>query len=115
MVCVVLNLSTEEDSDNLGKKGGGKRYYDATPIWVSGESREDQALPRQWKGGKDLTGGGFEGREKLKVGGGGRGTMTLVTQSELTVRVEKIKLYLVNGREERMMVLFSLKHYTKAN
>ena len=25
MVHVVLNLNTEEDSDNLGKKGGGKR------------------------------------------------------------------------------------------
>jgi hypothetical protein len=32
MVCVVLNLSTEEDSDNLGEKGGGKRYHGATPI-----------------------------------------------------------------------------------
>ena len=32
MVHVVLNLSTEEDSDNLGEKGGGKRYYGATPI-----------------------------------------------------------------------------------
>jgi len=33
MVCVVLNLSTEEGCDNLGKKGGGgKRYYGATPI-----------------------------------------------------------------------------------
>jgi len=32
MVCVVLNLSTEEDSVNLGEKGGGKRYYGATPI-----------------------------------------------------------------------------------
>ena len=37
MVRVVLNLSTEEDSDNLGKKGGGKRYYGATPIWINGE------------------------------------------------------------------------------
>ena len=53
MVRVILNLSTEEDSDNLGEKGGGKRYM---------------ALP----------------------------------QFELTVRVEKIKLYLVNGREERI-------------
>ena len=26
MVCVVLNLSTEEDSVNLGEKGWGKRY-----------------------------------------------------------------------------------------
>jgi len=32
MVHVILNLSTEEDSDNSGKKGGGKRYYGATPI-----------------------------------------------------------------------------------
>ena len=37
MVRVVLNLSTEEDSDNLGEKGGGKRYYGATPIWINGE------------------------------------------------------------------------------
>ena len=44
MVCVVLNLITEEDSDNLGEKGGGKRYYGTTPIGVNGESREDQAL-----------------------------------------------------------------------
>jgi len=25
MILVILNLSTEKDSDNLGKKGGGKR------------------------------------------------------------------------------------------
>jgi len=55
MVCVFLNLSTEEDSDNLGEKGG-KRNYGA----INDESREDQALPRQWKGGKDLKGGGFD-------------------------------------------------------
>jgi hypothetical protein len=52
MILVILNLSTEKDSDNLGKKGGGKRYYGATPF-------------------------------------------------ELAVR-EKIKLYPVNGREERI-------------
>jgi hypothetical protein len=46
LVCDVLNLITEEDRDNLGKKGGGKRYYGTTPIGVSGESREDQALHR---------------------------------------------------------------------
>jgi hypothetical protein len=28
--------------------GGGKRYYGATPIWVGGESKENQALPPQW-------------------------------------------------------------------
>ena len=38
MVHVVLNLNTEEDSDNLDEKG-------RTPIWVNGESREYQALP----------------------------------------------------------------------
>ena len=27
-----LNHSTEDDSDNLGEKGGGKRYYGATPF-----------------------------------------------------------------------------------
>jgi hypothetical protein len=32
MVSVVLNHSTEDDSDNLGKMVGGKRYYGATPI-----------------------------------------------------------------------------------
>ena len=53
MVSVDSNLSTEEDSDNLAEKGGG------------------------------------------------RGTMAL-PQSELTVRVEKIKLCPVNGREERI-------------
>jgi hypothetical protein len=37
MVHVVLNLNTEEDSDNLDEKGRRKRHY--------GESREYQALP----------------------------------------------------------------------
>jgi hypothetical protein len=32
MVSVFLNHSTEDESDNLDKKGGGKRYYGATPI-----------------------------------------------------------------------------------
>ena len=27
-----LNHSTEDDSDNLGEKGGGKRYYGTTPF-----------------------------------------------------------------------------------
>lgn len=54
-MCAVLKLSTK-DSDNLGKKGVGKRYYGATQIGINGERREDQdqALSRQWKGGKDL-------------------------------------------------------------
>ena len=48
MILVILNLSTEKDSDNLGKKGGGKRYYGATPFELAVREREDQALPRQW-------------------------------------------------------------------
>ena len=46
LVCADLKLSTE-DSDNLGEKGGGKRYYGATQIGINGERREDQALSRQ--------------------------------------------------------------------
>ena len=82
MVCVVLNLSsTEEDSDNLGNKGGGKRYYGTiTPIWINGElavrAEKIKLCPANAVNGRgeDSKGGGFIGRriwmeEDLKGGG----------------------------------------------
>jgi hypothetical protein len=95
MVRVILNLSTEEDSDNLGEKGGGKRYM-ALPqfeltvrvekIKLCTVNAFNAVNGRE----EDLNGGRFEGRkirrEEDSKGGG------------VGVR----------------MILFSLKLYTKA-